>query len=140
VLTGFFIFVVSLTSIFFVAQQARDIDMQEALSGQETVKLIGDEYNAAVMAGEGYKKTFALQPLIANRYPYRFRFINHSSLNTAYVEILWSKGSRDFLYSVPLASRSIFAGGLPITETPAEFESAKGTLTFENKNGGIYVS
>ena len=139
VLVGFFILAVSITSIFFVSQQARDIDNQEVLLGQETAKLVGDEYNAAALAGDGYKKTFALDPAIAGKYPYKLRFLNYSSLSTAYVEISWNKGDRSFLYSVPLASRAIFSGA-PITETPVEFESSKGALTIENKNGGIYVS
>lgn len=110
ILAAFFLLVFTVVLAYFSSLQGREIEDREYALGREVAALVADRVHSAVVAGAGYQSQFSLPQAVAGQYPYELRITNKSVFSAAYVEVNWTKGGRQFEYSIPLASRNICTG------------------------------
>jgi len=149
-LAGFMLLVFTVMLAYFASLEGTEIEGREYALGREAAALVADEVHSAVVAGPGYEASFSVPQLVAGAYPYVLRLTNKDVFSAAFVEISWTKGGKQFEYSIPLAGRALCGenerpgGGCTASNviddnTPYNVADKTKPLHIRNDGGWIYV-
>ena len=130
-LAGFFLLVFLIMTAYFASLQRSEITDREYLIGREITSIVSDEVHAALLGGPGYEKAFQLPTTLAGS-DYSLKITLRSSDSTAFAEVSWFKGTEQFEYANPLATRIVFKNGVAISAPGSASLNPKRPITIKN--------